>query len=230
MYGIDFQIPTFEIPNWSDGTNRWYKTPEGDIFPSVSSVAKLLQPPGIEEWKAEVGAEVASAIASKAANRGTHIHKLCEQYLLSNHQLTLDQVPIVLRQQMKQLFPILDEITDPLCEMLLYSTTLKVAGRTDCIGMFRGQLSVIDFKQSNQDKTADDIPHYFAQEAAYAQCANEHGFDIEQLVTIMVVRGYPYPLIFVEKRSDHIDAFRMARVRHSELYLRPDEPPTNPPV
>ena len=34
----------------------------------------------------------------------------------------------------------------------MYSTNLKMAGRVDCVGMFEGNLAIIDFKSSAKMK------------------------------------------------------------------------------
>ena len=53
-------------------------------------------------------------------------------------------------------------------ECALYSDFLKVAGRVDCVGVYNGILSIIDFKTSRRHKTKKDVHSYFMQEAAYA--------------------------------------------------------------
>ena len=48
--------------------------------------------------------------------------------------------------------PILDEIVPLALRASMYSTNLKMAGRVDCVGMFEGNLAIIDFKSSAKMK------------------------------------------------------------------------------
>jgi ATP-dependent exoDNAse (exonuclease V) beta subunit len=53
-------------------------------------------------------------------------------------------------------------------EVALFSDTLKLAGRVDCVGEYNGKLSIIDFKGSTRSKNREDIQNYFQQATAYA--------------------------------------------------------------
>jgi genome maintenance exonuclease 1 len=65
--------------------------------------------------------------------------------------------------------PELDKIDNIISiESPLWSKTLQLAGRTDCIAEYDGKLSVIDFKASTKEKREKDIDNYFAQATAYA--------------------------------------------------------------
>lgn len=191
----------------------------------MSSVSKLINEDHINEWVAEVGVDVSNAVKGKAANRGTWIHHYCEQYLLGNLK-NLEEVPIVLQQQIRMLVPVLCEITPYAAELPVWSKYLKVAGKTDVVGMYKGRRSIIDFKQANNEKYEEDIHHYFAQESAYAVAVEERTDGVikpSQLVTVMVIRGMNQPKIFVEQRDDHIQTFIDARKIHEQRYTPPSE-------
>ena len=53
-------------------------------------------------------------------------------------------------------------------ETALWSDTMCLAGRVDCIAEYNGVLSVIDFKGSTRQKEEKDILNYYLQGAAYA--------------------------------------------------------------
>ena len=73
-----------------------------------------------------------------------------------------------------------------LLEATLWSDTLKLAGRVDCVAEFDGKLSVIDFKSASKEKPASDIKEYFMQATAYAIMYQErYGTPIENIVIIM---------------------------------------------
>jgi len=68
----------------------------------------------------------------------------------------------------------------------LYSKQLGVAGTTDCIAEFDGELAVIDFKTSKKPKPRDWIENYFVQAMFYGMALYEMtGIPIKKLVIIM---------------------------------------------
>lgn len=197
-----------DIPSLSriDGNgDRVYLTPSGNKYPSVTSVVSLLHAEKIAKWRAEVGAEQAAQISGRASRRGTKIHNLCEQYLLNN-SVTPD---VFDTETWNSLLPHLQGINNVHClETQLYSDHLRVAGTVDCIGQYRGKLSVIDFKTSSRPKTRDEISNYFMQTAAYAVMFEERtGIPVSRLVILMAVDDQPEASVFVERRDDWIDSF-----------------------
>ena len=63
------------------------------------------------------------------------------------------------------------------------------AGTTDCVGVYRGEPAIIDFKQSNKVKKEEWIEDYKLQLCAYAEAHNElYGTDIQQGVILMAVK------------------------------------------
>ena len=60
---------------------RFYITPEGEAYPSITTVLSIRKKEGLHEWRKRVGDQVANYIAGKAAARGTAVHHMCEDYL-----------------------------------------------------------------------------------------------------------------------------------------------------
>ena len=56
-------------------------TPEGNKYPSVTTVLSYFKKKGISEWRKRIGEEAANKIARQATMRGTNVHFLCEDYL-----------------------------------------------------------------------------------------------------------------------------------------------------
>jgi genome maintenance exonuclease 1 len=74
------------------------------------------------------------------------------------------------------------------CEVPLYYSGLY-AGTTDCIGLWKGQPAILDFKQTNKPKKREWIDDYFLQLAAYAAAHNDtHGTQINSGVILMCAR------------------------------------------
>lgn len=199
----------------SDG-KRFYQTPDGELFPSVTTVMSIMNKDAILAWRKRVGAEEANRISSKAARRGTKMHTVCENYL-GNKELG-NVMPDTLAL-FKQIKPMIDEYVNNVyaIEAPLYSEHLKVGGRVDCVAEFDGKPAIIDFKTSSRIKTEDKIQNYFMQCAAYAVMFEERtGIPIPRIAIIMAVENEE-PLLFVKKRNDYIDDFIELRLQYASL-------------
>ena len=187
---------------------RHYVIPNGEKYPSVTTVTGIAARAGIKAWREKVGEAEANKIASMAARRGTKVHKLCEDYL-NNVELDYGAIEPINHFLFKQIKPVLDTRLSEVygLEVPLYSNWLRVAGRVDLVGMYDGKVSIIDFKTASKRKRRDWITNYFMQESAYAVMFEEMSdIPVSQLVTIIAVES-DEPQVFVEKRDDHIDGF-----------------------
>lgn len=182
---------------------RRYVIPDGQKLPSITTVLSILTEQSIREWRARVGEEEANRVSAKASSRGTKVHAIIEDYINNVEDYEQKYLPNVVGNFM-DVKPILDErIGDVYAqEAPLYSTHLGVAGRVDCVAMFDGKLSIIDFKTARKPKRKEWIENYFIQESAYAVMWEERtGTPIVQLVTIIAVDNNP-PQVFVEHRDN----------------------------
>lgn len=210
---IDYDLVTETING-----KRFYVTPEGKKYPSVTTITSQYNKQAILEWRRRVGEEEATRISTKAAGRGTKVHKLCEDYLNNNLEYTKGHMPnnIVM---FKKIQPIIDEYINNIhaIEVPLYSNHLRVAGRVDCIAEFDGKLSVIDFKTANNLKDEEKIQNYFMQCAAYAIMYEERtGIPVPRIAVVIAVES-DKPQLFVKKRNDYVDNFIMYRNLYEEL-------------
>lgn len=169
---ISHQFPKLLQEN-VDGT-RCYVTPNGDRYPSVTTVLADYGKKELMEWRARVGEVKANEISRKATTRGTSVHKALELYLKNEDISSLEMMPNVksLFVRMKQELD--GKVNNIHClEDKLYSHELKLAGTVDCIAEHEGVLSVIDFKTSVRLKKKENIENYFMQGAAYATMFTE---------------------------------------------------------
>jgi genome maintenance exonuclease 1 len=89
-------------------------------------------------------------------------------------------------------------------EVPLWSHTLKLAGRVDCVAEFDGKLSIIDFKGSTRRKSPSNITNYFCQATAYSIMWNEMmGEEIDQIV-ILISSEDGANQVFVKKPVDYV--------------------------
>jgi genome maintenance exonuclease 1 len=210
---IDYDLATETING-----KRFYVTPGGNKYPSVTTITSQYNKQSIMEWRKRVGEEEANRISSKAAGRGTRVHTLCENYLNNQEDYLQKQMPDAI-VMFKTLQPLLNEYVNNIhaLEVPLYSDYLRTAGRVDCIAEFDGAISVIDFKTSSKPKEDKWIQNYYMQCSAYAVMFEERtGIPVSRIVVMIAVDGEKAQ-IFVKKRNDYIDGFIKYRDIYEEL-------------
>ena len=190
---------------------RFYETPDGKLYPSITTVLSTRNKKGLFEWRKKVGDEIANYVARTSANRGTAVHHMCEDYLNNfpvdwpdkwkEHEKKF--LPYCLFKQLKKsVLEKIDNIRSQECA--LFSHKYRVAGRVDCIAEYNGELSIIDFKTSTKERTDEYNENYYIQAAAYAEMFEEQtGTPIEQIV-ILVVTEDGVVQEFVKNKYDYI--------------------------
>jgi len=170
-------------------------SPEGrtygpDKLPSVTSILSATKDKTeLKAWAERVGQEEADRIRNEAAAVGTHMHNVVERLLL-NRPLDVPRSWLQVKgywmgyRLIEEFFPNVQEVWGT--EIPLHYPT-KYAGTSDCIGVYRGAESIIDFKQTNKMKQRAWIEDYFIQLAAYAAAHNVvHGTSIRQGIILMI--------------------------------------------
>ena len=209
------------LPTENINGKRYYTTPEGKHYPSVTTVTGLLNKKWIKAWRKKIGEEKANKISRKAAGRGTRYHHLQEDFL--NNKLTEERLKeatpldLMMFNQTKELTSKLGDIY--MLEGSMYSNELEIAGRVDCVAEFAGKVSVIDFKTSTRRKSPSQVKSYFLQETAYANMFEEmYGVPIERIVTIVSVEETGQSQLFVEEPKNWIEPLKEMRARYKEEY------------
>lgn len=148
---------------------RHYITPEGNRYPSVTTVLSSMSADGIAEWRKKVGDDVANKVSTQASGRGTKVHQIAEDYLKNKENYLEGHMPSNI-DTFKQIQTYLDNYVDEVYgnEIPLYSHDLKTAGRCDLIGRIHGIRSIGDFKTAKKYKKEEWITNYFYQCTAYA--------------------------------------------------------------
>lgn len=192
--GINLQRTTNE-----DGT-RYYTTPEGNKYPSVTTMLGHFGKKQINEWRKRIGEENANQISKAAASRGTKLHNIIEKYLGNEDMQITDASQMELFKSCIMYLNNIDNIR--LQEKYLYSNYLRLAGTVDCIADYENKLSVIDFKTSSRPKQYNQIESYFLQTTAYAIMFEEcYRIPVSRIVIIIAVEN-DYPQVFREKRDN----------------------------
>ena len=213
----DIVLPKLTRKTTEEG--RRYFTPDGNAYPSITTVLGILSKEGIIAWRQRVGEEEANKISRQAATRGTAVHKLAEDYLDNLPDWSKGAMPANLAS-FNDLKTILDERLNNIYfqEEFLYSDRLKCAGQVDCIAEFDGQLSIVDFKTSRKPKKEEWITSYFIQASFYAAAFYERtGIPIKQGVILITVDGNE-PQVFKVNTYDYLEHFLSVRKKYKEMH------------
>ena len=189
---IETDLP--ELTTKTIDRKRYYITPEGKEYPSITTVLSNRGKEGLFEWRNRVGHEVANYISGKAAKRGTAVHHMCEEYLNNVSFIEPDWwldkqknfLPFCLFNQLRN--GVLQRINNIHAqECGLYSDKYGVAGRVDCIAEYNRVLSIIDFKTSTSERNDKYNENYYIQTAAYAEMYEERtGIPTDQIIILVV--------------------------------------------
>jgi len=201
---LNVELPPINATT-TDGV-RLYETPEGNKYPSITTILSVRNKSGLVEWRKRVGDKVANHVMHKAAARGTSVHHMCEDYLnnenIDHHQKNF--LPWCLFTQLQKVLTNIDNIHAQ--EAGLYSDKYKVAGRVDCIAEYNGVLSIIDFKTSTKERNDEWNENYYIQCSAYAEMYGEMtGTEIDQIVILCVTEDGTVQE-FVKDKYDYLDA------------------------
>ena len=151
---------------------------DGSNLPSVTTILSATKSEedkaALTAWKERVGKLEAERIKKEASTRGSSIHKFIEEFLHGklNQDLIDDN-----NHSKKMAEEIIDNgLKNKLTEVWGAEATLyypnKYAGTADCIGVYEGRETILDFKQSNKPKKKEYIVDYFLQIGAYSLAHN----------------------------------------------------------
>ena len=196
----------FELPKLTRASingNRFYSTPDGKKYPSITTVVGFHTKQGILAWRRRVGEEEANRISRESAGRGTKIHTICENYLKNKPDYS-DGHEEEHVSMFNQFQSEVDRINNIKCqETSLYSDQLGIAGTVDCIAEFNGKLSVIDFKTKRKEMRKEWTDSHFMQCAGYGKMWEEHtNVPIEQLV-VLITTATGKCQVFVEDQESY---------------------------
>jgi len=176
---VDLGLPPLSVVEGEEG--RTYLTPSGRKLPSVTTVTGFEGRDGIEIWRRKNPRE-----AQRTCDRGNKLHSMMEQYLKN------EEVELTENVQIDSLFSIMSHHVSNFIdnvyalEQQMWSESIGLAGRADCICDYDGKLSVVDFKGSTREKTESGIKNYFQQATAYALMYQEiTGKKVDQIVVVV---------------------------------------------
>ena len=187
--------------------SHFYQTPTGEIYPSITTILQKTmsneKKESLQNWKEQEVA--ADYITQEAATIGTETHKLIENHI--NEIRQTDEVRLLSVAHFNNLIPFLQKINDVYgTELRLYSDAMKLAGTSDCIANYDGELSIIDYKTKRSNQKEEWMTDHFIQGTAYSQMFKElTGIEVKQVV-ILVSSEKNSRMEFVKNTENYKDA------------------------
>ena len=187
-----YNISELESETQADGS-RFYVSPEGKKYPSVTTVTGWRKKEMFKEWR-EKNPDKSKRILEK----GTNFHDIVERYL-NNQEISLDNSGDI------EAYSLFDNARNYLNkiqnvrvqEVSLHSDLLEMAGRVDCIAEYDGVPCIIDFKTSKRMKERNEIDNYFCQATAYSIMWKE-----------ITGENIPYLLILISTDYGEVQEYR----------------------
>lgn len=207
------ELPAIDLDSIYIDGKRYYKTPDGKFYPSVTTVLSAMKDKThLEKWRKRVGDAEADRVSKRASSRGTEMHQICEDYLRNVDNFIGNNMPLSI-ELFRNIRPIIDKNVEVVYgnEMALFSHTLKTAGRTDLFCRFMGVNTIADFKTSIKNKREDWIEDYFIQSTVYAIMIEEMYKDIKPIhipqiaILIAIEEGEDKYQLFIKKTADYRD-------------------------
>lgn len=211
---IPLATPLPEMTADTTDNGRFYYTPEGNVYPSITTVLGAKSKEHLEAWRDRLGEEEAARQTAHACDRGTHLHAVIESYLKNEEPIFPDdpeqkKVKIMFQRMKRPLASCVDNVV--IQEAPLYSDALKIAGRCDLIAEWNKELAIIDFKGSSKAKKTDWIQGYFQQATGYSLMFEERtGIKINKIVILMCGENDFSCQVFEETREKFIEPLKGA--------------------
>ena len=190
-------------------------TLNNQILVSVSSVLKMTksesEKASLKAWQDRIGFKESLRIKNEAAQRGTEMHSLIENFLLGRSNLNLFEqekekshpqkmADLIISEGLKNK---LSEINGVEC-VVHYPGPKGFAGTSDLIGIWDNIPSVIDFKQKNSimKESYDSLQTYFIQLGAYSLAHNTvYGSSITQGVILLATKDLVFQVFRINNEK-----------------------------
>lgn len=209
---VKFNLNLIEFPPITriDGDIRLYETPEGNRYHSMTTFLKMTaEDDWLQAWRDRIGAEAADAEMARCSRRGNMVHNALEARVLGqpDAHLIAGEYLRMFRQIERLLERDLTEVLGVECQM--YSDRLRLAGTSDLIGVFRGEVSICDYKGKNRYNSEEGVEDYFMQLAGYSIMLFERtGIVARQLVLLMAVEGSEWPQCIIRPAGAYLERFK----------------------
>lgn len=170
-----------------------------NLYPGVTTVLSATKSDkdkaGLDRWRSEVGELEAKRILKEACDRGTAVHSRIENHLMGIPAT----IPEAYQGFWDSIRPALANVSDiQLIEGAVWHPS-GFAGSVDCVGSWKGQPAIIDWKTSGKAKLPGWIDDYRQQTSAYCAAVNRvYGLRLNRAVIVIALESQPAQVFEVE--------------------------------
>ena len=207
-----------ELNATTEGNGRFYQTPDKQKYPSVTTVCGFEKAHFFAQWRKDNPEE-----ARRTSERGNVLHEAIERYVKNEDIGELEKNEAMLFANMKRNIDRIDNVRAQ--EVALWSDTLRLAGRVDCVAEFDGKLSIIDFKGSTRRKSPSKITNYFCQATAYAIMWHEMMNEAIEQVVILISCEDGASQVFVKDPKEYVPELRRSILMYEAAMAKKNESP-----
>jgi ATP-dependent exoDNAse (exonuclease V) beta subunit len=184
---------------------RRYKTPLGDLYPSVTTV---LSATADNSWMGALNQEWLKARSEFAATKGTETHLVLESWVRELEEPKVSGYAKSMAGHIKRrIEPHISAFIGS--ELMMYSDELRIAGSCDCICIWKGKLAILDFKTNHSDakKNDDAIFGYKKQCCAYSEMFREQYGRQPSIGVLAIATKFACQIVEFENK-DYLDALK----------------------
>lgn len=168
-------------------------------YPGVSKVLNATNDMSfLAAWKARVGEEEAERIVQESVTIGKSFDMMMFEYFKGTNCETMVDEPAykLYTQSVKHL----KHIQPIALQLKVFSDKLKMQGYVDMLCYYKGELTLLDFKNSAKFKHDDHLESYYKQCTYYCMMLYDmYGIVVKQLVLFIGMRRHVYPDIRISK-------------------------------
>ena len=207
-----------ELNATTEGNGRFYQTPDKQKYPSVTTVCGFEKAHFFAQWRKDNPEE-----ARRTSERGNILHEALERYVNNEPVGELEKNEAMLFANMKRNVDRIDNVRAQ--EVALWSNTLRLAGRVDCVAEFDGKLSIIAFKGATRRKSPSKITNYFGQATAYAIMWHERMHEAIEQVVILISCEDGASQVFVKDPKEYVPELRRSILMYEAAMAKKNESP-----
>lgn len=201
---------TIDVSSFLDRIALGPNSEQAEKFPGVTRVlGGTKDMTGLNAWKARVGVEEANRIVEESKQIGTSLDTIF------NESLGPDRANFDLEaykgqpgyKLFRQLTGHIKHIEPIGVQMKVFNNHLRYMGYLDCFGFYKGELAVIDCKNTKREKREEYLEDYYLQCTAYAMALQQmYGFVPKKIVLLMARRDSSFPQVVVRDTKEFVPA------------------------
>lgn len=163
---------------------------------------------GLDAWRARVGDEEADRIINESRAIGSSLDKIFNDSLDPETRSSFDKTLYKDELGYKlfgQLEPFIKNIDPIAVQLKVWSDNMQMMGYLDCVGFYKGKLTLIDCKNAKREKEQEHLFDYYLQCTAYSMMLYEMlGWKVQQLGVMVARRDSAFPQIEIRPIAQYV--------------------------